>query len=291
MCVAAVDWQSGVRSRRWQHSKLVRLRPSPSNMASVVNASWFAKLHTESCVLIRDLTDCPGSLLWRTFLDASVKEKDTKNFILQLQGSTDPSAVPKWPESTTVIPFIAEVASLPVAEYCKKLLQVVSNVKISSKKSALYIDSLNSLIVLFDTRTICSILEEFTSKFTSVIAVVSSEILDIQLSTALTRLSSVIIRLQSFPSHKCTKADVTLRKEHRRLGLKIEKKEVYIRINENNKERTIEFVNISQPHIESSAGDGEKHKQMDELSKLTFNLNLTENEKHARSNVQLPYVK
>lgn len=269
--------------------------------STVVNFSWFNKLHTESSVLIRELTDCPGSSLWRTFLDASSKEKDTKIFILQLQGSsestttTTTSTSTKWPENTTLIPFLTEVSSLPVEEYCKKLLQVVTSVKISSKKSALYIDSLNSLIVLFDTRTVCSILEEFISKFTSVISVVSSEILDIQLSTALTRLSSVIIRLQSFPSHKCTKVDVTLRKEHRRLGLKIEKKEVYIRINDtNNKDRTIDFVNISQPHIDTSTAtsdDDQKHKQMDELSKLTFNLNLTEKEKLARSNVQLPYVK
>lgn len=259
---------------------------------ATTNVSWFSKLHTESCIMIRDSTECPGNLLWRTFLDYSCKEKDTENYILQLQGTTDPTCnAVKWPENTTVIPYINDVSTIPVEKYIDKLLDTVLKVKSSSKKTALFIDNLNPLIVVSekDISKICSIIEEFTSKYTTVISVVSSELLNIQLSTALTRLSSVIIRLQPYLSHKCIKVDVTLRKEHRRLGLKIEKKEVYIRINA---DRAIEHVNVTQPLIEGVQDDthDRKGKAPDELSNLTFNLNLTENEKHARSNVQLPYV-
>lgn len=261
---------------------------------AATNLSWFSKLHTESCVMIRDLADCPGSSLWRYFLTSSSKEKNTHNYVLQLQGNHDPatnapSSTVKWPENATIIPFINEISKIKVEDYKKKLLDAVLEIKSSSKKSALFVDSLNPLVVLFDSSTVCSIIEELTSKFNSVITVVSSESLSIQFSTALTRLSSVIIRLQSYPSHKCIKVDVTLRKEHPRLGLKIEKKDAYLRFNS---DRAIEFVNITQPLIEAVGDESAdvKDKTTNQLSNLTFNLNLTENEKHARSNVQLPYV-
>jgi len=167
-------------------------------------------------------------------------------------------------------------SSLSMEQFLSLFLKKLED--INSTNTRVFIPSINCLFVLFPLIQINETLNNIINSSDSLVVGVSKEVLSSQERMFLSRLSTTMIQVSLVGSVKDQVAlDITHKKKHSRLGVKLERSKEVVRITQD----SLELVVKKKETKESGAGD---------LKGLTFNLSLSEQEKEAKDQVTLPYL-
>ena len=265
--------------------KLGLLEPLVDIMATI-KTSLFTRIHsgTERCkfLVIQETHKSPCLLLLKSLIRKTIQNSSLRVYVLSLD--TDAA------EFTDLkgIKSIAPLASQGPVEFKDFLQTFVKNDLDATKANRVFIRSINPLLILYSLKEVHDILTQLLSAVESLTVGVNQEVLSEKESVFLSRLSTTSLVFHSGPSSNPNEVSLKIRhkKKHSRLGLKIEEKTESIRMI---CERSFEVVKSPVPN-QTTSGDNTDVTES-ELKGLTFNLQLSDKQKSAKDQVQLPYIK
>lgn len=237
-----------------------------------------SSLEKTKLLVIQEHSVCRAKHLFDTFLKQSCCNPAVRTKILLLQ--TDSSLFDEF-GAETVCPLFNQFHD---AKF--NLKEGIDNFLIScepEKANRVFIDSLNPLIQLLSSTELSDVLKRLTQTCDSIVTTVFSSALEAQKKAIIRRVATAYasIAYSDGPANEL-KIHTMFKRKHRTLGFKVEVKEEKIRVEGDKIQVVKETVQKKQSDVSNPS---------DDLSKVTFNLNLSEKEKSDRNNVQLPYVK
>ena len=231
-------------------------------------------------LLIQQIHRCPSLLLIKSLVRKTCQNPNVKVYVVCLD--TDGSQFEEL-TGATISSFIKYPGGFSgdVKEFLSTFVKSLDRMK----ANRVFIPSLNPLFLLYSLKEVHEILLEIINASECVTAVISQEVLDLKSNAFLSRLVSTVIVLNPSSSQTTNEIsiDVTHKRKHSRLGIKVETKTETIRMMTDG---SFEVVKASTKKLTEVKTEGD-----DELKGLTFNLNLSEEQKQAKDQVQLPYIK
>lgn len=255
---------------------------SIEDMSVTSTVSLFDRLASLSektkLLVIEENCVCRSKQLFDVFLKQSCRNPAVKTKILLLQ--TDPSLFESFgAESISPLFIQFHVKNFNLKEELDKFMDSCD----PEKANRVFIDSLNPLIQLLSCTELSIVLSRLTQTCDSIVATVFSSALEARERALIRRAATAYASISHSggPANEF-KIHTTFKRKHRTLGFKVEIKEERIRIEGDKIQVVKETAQKKQTDVSNPS---------DDLSKVTFNLNLSEKEKSDKDNVQLPYVK
>lgn len=253
-------------------------------MTTINKTSLFTRIYSGSekskFLLVQQTHRCPSLLLIKSLVRKTCQNPNVKVYVVCLD--TDGSQF-EGMTGGTISSFIKYPGGFSgdVVEFLSTFVKGLDRMK----ANRVFISSLNPLLVLYSLKEVHDILMEIINASESVTAAVSQEVLDLKSNAFLSRMVSTVVVLNPSSSQTSNEVsiDITHKKKHSRLGIKVEKKTETIGMKTDG---SFEVVKVLKTKLTEAKTEGD-----DELRGLTFNLNLSEEEKQAKDQVQLPYIK
>ena len=166
---------------------------------------------------------------------------------------------------------------------CNLSDRILANIALESVQpnTAVFIDSLNSLITFDELPKLSHLLNQLLSKYEFIISTISSGLLDEVSSAVLHRIATTIVDLKYNISLGYFEADTIHKKKNKRIGFTVSQfKENF----------TLDDKVGMKPYVASTINILSQDVG-DKLTDLTFNLTLNDSELKAKDQLTLPYTK
>jgi hypothetical protein len=253
-------------------------------MAVLSNATLLNRLaacsEKSKFLVLQENIHCRSKRLFRSFLHQSSQNPSVRTFLILLQ--SDQSDFTDL-TNTTIDPLFNNYCRNEKVTSLKQQLAKFTESCDSSKANRVFIDSLNILFLHYDLSEVNIILNSLTEKCDTIVTTVCDSVLDSRQRALIQRVATTCVKLSSAEIADHMTVNISHKRKHRTMGLKEELKQETIRLFDG-KFEVIKNLQTKSTPVTASPGD-------EDLSKLTFNLNLSEEQKLAKDKVQLPYIR
>ena len=227
-------------------------------------------------LVLQESADCRARQLFRFFLRKSLANPTVHTFLLLLQSnSEDYSAF----SAATLLPLLDDAALEQSHDLRTTLFRFGEQCE-AGKGNRVFIDSLDALFQLNSLTDNRQLLSFLLQRCDSIVTTVLDAALDWQQRALVRSLSTTHITLSPAPAPAHLSARILIKRKHRTLSFKVERKEEMITFD--GQEAHVSNVNHKKAPVPAATTAAD-------MPKLTFNLSLNPEEKAARDQVQLPY--